>query len=168
MRAGFAIALCVVALAAQPATAQEALTPEQIREWIEVQLNGVARTAFSEPAHIDVDGNLVVVFDVNSTVLTQTTQDTLRAFVTATGGLTNVRFIVAGHTDATGAEPYNMTLSERRARAVVDFLAQLGMDPRVFETVGRGELEPAFPLVQPDPFSPLNRRVEVTVLRVTG
>jgi peptidoglycan-associated lipoprotein len=46
-----------------------------------------------------------------------------------------------GHTDATGTDEYNIALSERRARAVADYLSRLGIDPARLDVVGKGETE---------------------------
>lgn len=49
---------------------------------------------------------------------------------------------VAGHTDTSGTEEYNIALSERRAQSVADFLARLGVDPARMQIVPKGETEP--------------------------
>ena len=46
---------------------------------------------------------------------------------------------VEGHTDATGSEAYNQTLSERRAQAVSNALIQQGVLPARIRTFGYGE-----------------------------
>ena len=48
---------------------------------------------------------------------------------------------VVGHTDAAGTEEYNIALSERRAQAVADYLARLGVDPARLQVVPKGETE---------------------------
>ncbi len=49
---------------------------------------------------------------------------------------------IVGHADESGTEEYNIALSERRARAVADYLARLGIDPARFRIVPKGEAEP--------------------------
>jgi outer membrane protein OmpA-like peptidoglycan-associated protein len=50
---------------------------------------------------------------------------------------------IVGHTDSTGAEAYNQTLSERRAQAVADYFATEGEVPReTMRVSGKGESEP--------------------------
>lgn len=46
-----------------------------------------------------------------------------------------------GHTDPRGTEEYNIALSEKRAQAVGDYLARLGIDPARFRFVPKGETE---------------------------
>jgi peptidoglycan-associated lipoprotein len=48
---------------------------------------------------------------------------------------------IIGHTDSRGTEEYNIALSERRAAAVADFLARLGIDPARFHVIPMGESE---------------------------
>jgi outer membrane protein OmpA-like peptidoglycan-associated protein len=68
-------------------------------------------------------------------------------------------FILAGHTDAKGSDTYNQGLSERRAEAVKQFLAEkYGIDANNLVTVGYGKSQ----LKNPDgPFASENRRVQV-------
>lgn len=49
---------------------------------------------------------------------------------------------VDGHTDASGTDEYNIALSERRAQAVADYLARLGVDPARLQVVPKGETAP--------------------------
>ena len=50
---------------------------------------------------------------------------------------------IAGHTDSIGTDAYNQKLSERRAKAVRDYLVNnLGMDDKLFSAVGYGESRP--------------------------
>lgn len=49
---------------------------------------------------------------------------------------------VVGHTDSTGSDAYNQTLSERRAKSVASYLISNGVDTRRVDAVGRGESEP--------------------------
>lgn len=58
---------------------------------------------------------------------------------------------VTGHTDAMGSDAYNMSLSQRRAAAVSEWLSrQRNIDPGRFKVVGRGESEPIAPNTLPD------------------
>jgi outer membrane protein OmpA-like peptidoglycan-associated protein len=72
---------------------------------------------------------------------------------------------VAGHTDSTGAESYNQSLSERRASAVAAYLASRGVPMRRMVTLGAGELHPVASNNTADGREQ-NRRVEVTIVPV--
>jgi OmpA-OmpF porin, OOP family len=49
---------------------------------------------------------------------------------------------IAGHTDNAGPESYNMSLSERRARSVVRYLTEQGVDAKRINTLFFGESKP--------------------------
>ena len=69
-----------------------------------------------------------------------------------------------GHTDATGADNYNQTLSERRANAVMDYLADKGVDASRLSAKGLGESSPIAPNDTRDGRA-LNRRVELRLVQ---
>ena len=71
---------------------------------------------------------------------------------------------VEGHADASGSDTYNLSLSERRSRAVHAYLVSIHkVDARRLQYVGKGESE----LFDPrNPTSGVNRRVEFR--NVTG
>ncbi|HEX5755256.1 MAG TPA: outer membrane beta-barrel protein [Arenimonas sp.] len=57
-----------------------------------------------------------------------------------------LRFEVAGHTDAIGSDGYNMQLSQRRAQVVYDYLSDRGIDrSRMVGPTGYGEARPIAP-----------------------
>jgi outer membrane protein OmpA-like peptidoglycan-associated protein len=63
---------------------------------------------------------------------------------------------VEGHTDAIGSAGYNMSLSQRRALSVAEYLVQKGVEPSRLIPVGKGMAEP---LTQ-NRYDPANRRVQ--------
>lgn len=70
--------------------------------------------------------------------------------------------LLEGHADASGAETYNLNLSERRAGSVRNYLiTAYGVPGQRLRAVGRGELDP---FDAGDPQAPVNRRVEFTNL----
>ena len=48
---------------------------------------------------------------------------------------------VIGHTDPRGTDEYNIALSDGRARAVADYMANLGIDPARFRIIPKGEAD---------------------------
>ena len=76
--------------------------------------------------------------------------------------LANLTYLVNGHTDAKGSEAYNQELSERRAAAVVTYLAQYHkVDVSYLKSIGYGETQLKDPAYPEDA---LNRRVEIVNL----
>ena len=67
---------------------------------------------------------------------------------------------IYGHADSTGPTVYNQKLSERRAKAVVDYLVGKGVDSSRLSPVGFGETKPIAPNATPEGRQK-NRRVEV-------
>ena len=102
--------------------------------------------------------DLLVNFEFNSDKLTQSAKENLDQFAKALHDpqLKGQRFEIDGHTDATGAEDYNLGLSERRADAVVAYLASEGIDKSLLTAKGFGKNKPRVA----NPYSPQNRRVE--------
>ena len=54
----------------------------------------------------------------------------------------DLRAVVEGHTDSIGGPITNQLISEERARAVVDYLVEVGVDPDRLSTIGYGEERP--------------------------
>ncbi len=107
--------------------------------------------------------NLTVNFASGSDELTPDAIRTLDALGSALASkdLAAYRFRIEGHTDTVGSRDYNRALSERRAKAVVDYVAKkFGVEPSRLEAVGMGEegLLVATPQQTPEP---RNRRVQV-------
>ncbi|HWU70054.1 MAG TPA: OmpA family protein, partial [Pseudoxanthomonas sp.] len=78
----------------------------------------------------------------------------------------DIRVEVAGHTDQCGKDTYNQGLSERRAKAVYDYLTSNGIDAgRLAGPTGYGESRPLEDLGQKFPAckSEKNRRTELNV-----
>jgi outer membrane protein OmpA-like peptidoglycan-associated protein len=78
-----------------------------------------------------------------------------------TNGVKRVR--VEGHTDNRGVKAANQTLSEERARAVMDYLVSQGLAADRLESVGYGDSKPIAPNLTARGRE-LNRRVEFIVL----
>lgn len=112
--------------------------------------------ASQPPSPTKVD--LLVNFEFDSDRLTPAAKENLNQFAAALKDpdIKGTKFEIDGHTDATGAEQYNLTLSERRAEAVVGYLVSLGVDGSTLEAKGFGKSKPRVA----DPYSGENRRVE--------
>ena len=73
---------------------------------------------------------------------------------------------VYGHTDSTGDDQYNLSLSQRRASSVASYLSAQGVDGRRFYIAGLGESQPVASNATPEGRA-LNRRVEIKLVPIT-
>ena len=73
---------------------------------------------------------------------------------------------IYGHTDSTGSDAHNQTLSENRARSVAEYLASRGVQPVRVATRGFGETQLLRSPEQSDADRQANRRVEIRIVPV--
>ncbi|MBY0302074.1 MULTISPECIES: OmpA family protein [Sphingomonas] len=73
---------------------------------------------------------------------------------------------VYGHTDSTGSDAYNQTLSERRAASVADYLSSHGVQAARIATRGFGETQP-IASNETEEGRAANRRVEIKIVPVS-
>jgi outer membrane protein OmpA-like peptidoglycan-associated protein len=73
-------------------------------------------------------------------------------------------FKVEGYTDSTGSESQNLELSNQRAQAVADRLAEAGIDASRVRAEGRGEAQPIADNTTPEGRA-TNRRIEIVMSR---
>lgn len=74
--------------------------------------------------------------------------------------LRDTRFIIEGHTDASGSAAQNLLLSQQRAEEVRQYLTVFGIAPARLRAVGKGASEPLNPA---NPRAAENRRVRIVV-----
>ncbi|HET7179105.1 MAG TPA: OmpA family protein, partial [Chryseosolibacter sp.] len=72
---------------------------------------------------------------------------------------------ITGHADATGPEAYNLKLSEKRARAVVNYLTKQGVGEARLSVAFLGESKPIAPNTTADGRRK-NRRVEFKIIKM--
>lgn len=83
-------------------------------------------------------------FDFDKSTLTKEAQASLKRSIQLLKDNPKAKIRIAGYTSAKGTEEYNQKLSERRAKAVYDYLANEGLVPAEKLTrVGYGEKRPA-------------------------
>ena len=81
-------------------------------------------------------------FDFNKATIKPAGRDVLDKAVKTLKDNPEVRVVVEGHTDSIGSDAYNQKLSERRARAVEDYLVSQGIAPSRLTTRGYGKSRP--------------------------
>jgi outer membrane protein OmpA-like peptidoglycan-associated protein len=83
-----------------------------------------------------------VMYAVDSAVLKPGAYEELDRVAQVLNKYPQTTIRIEGHTDSTGAEDYNLTLSEKRAQAVKNALIVRNIDPARLQTVGLGEAKP--------------------------
>jgi outer membrane protein OmpA-like peptidoglycan-associated protein len=105
-----------------------------------------------------------VTFGFDKAVLTKADQAQLDTFATQLGSAKGYILEVTGGTDSTGPVQYNYDLSQRRADAVVEYLAsKYGVPAHRFYLIGIGKDKSVAPNTTADGRKQ-NRRVEVRLL----
>jgi outer membrane protein OmpA-like peptidoglycan-associated protein len=131
----------------------------------ELQGTGVSVTRIGDNITLNMPGN--VTFDTDSSALRPQFFGVLNSVGKVLTEYDKTVVEVAGHTDSTGSDSYNMQLSQRRANTVGEYLYTQGiMDQRII-SVGMGEHHPIADNSTPEGRQ-LNRRVEITLVPVTA
>jgi outer membrane protein OmpA-like peptidoglycan-associated protein len=104
-----------------------------------------------------------ILFDVNKATLKPIAMDNLNKLAEILNKYEDTNILIEGHTDNTGADEYNMELSEKRAKSVSNYLASLNVDPTRFTIMGYGESQP---IATNDTVEgrALNRRVDLAIM----
>lgn len=105
-----------------------------------------------------------IYFDFDTDVIRSVSLPLLNQVAEVIGDLpSNRRIRVEGYTDSEGDAQYNLDLSYRRARAVVEYMVGRGVPRPRIDYVGYGIENPVAPNDSPEGRA-LNRRVEFTIL----
>jgi OOP family OmpA-OmpF porin len=106
-----------------------------------------------------------IEFELNSDKIRPQSFEKLNHAADVIKGLnTNDNFLVIGATDARGSSAYNLTLSQKRANAVVKYLTDKGVSSGMLTAEGRGKTDLKYPECDPATKCPewkneANRRV---------
>ena len=111
---------------------------------------------------ITVEFSSAVLFALNKSNLSDEARTNLDKLVTVLNTYPDTNIEVQGHTDDSGTEAYNQTLSEKRAAAVSDYLATKSIAAGRITTKGYGELAPKYDNATADGKTG-NRRVEFVI-----
>lgn len=84
-----------------------------------------------------------ILFDFDSDRIRPESTPTLQQILSTLEDHGDLALTIEGHTDSSGEEDYNQSLSARRAQAVVAWLVGEGIDGGRLDAVGKGETEPA-------------------------
>jgi peptidoglycan-associated lipoprotein len=83
-----------------------------------------------------------VHFDFDSSVVKASEKSRVDAVAAALKGDQAAKLLIEGHCDERGTEEYNRSLGERRALALRESLANMGVDPMRIKTLSFGEDKP--------------------------
>ncbi len=104
-----------------------------------------------------------VNFEYNSAEITPASLASLEQVLRLLEMNPEINIELAAHTDDLGNEQYNLSLSQRRATSVRNYLVEKGIDPSRLKAVGYGKSKPLVPNTS-DENRAKNRRVEFVIL----
>ena len=129
---------------------------------IETVLPGAEVKRVGEGIQVYFDDKSGVTFALNKATLTDKAKANLNAIAEVFLEFPDTNLLVEGHTDSSGEAAYNMTLSKKRAQAVVNYLKSQGVAGNRFSVEAFGETRPRFDNETEEGRSK-NRRVEMGV-----
>ncbi|MEL6875346.1 MAG: OmpA family protein [Pseudomonadota bacterium] len=129
----------------------------------QTQGTGVDVTRDGDNLIVNMPSN--VTFPVNSSAIQPEFRDTLLSVANTLSEYEKSYIDVYGHTDSTGTDEYNQSLSERRADSVANFLANSGVQRARVETRGYGESQP-IASNSTEEGRATNRRVELKIVPI--
>ncbi len=121
-----------------------------------------------DPATMDQDrGPLAadtVYFDFDSSTIKTSEKSKIESVASYLNANTQMGLLIEGNCDERGTEQYNLSLGERRALAVREYLINLGINSQRVHTLSFGESRPADPAHDEAAWKK-NRRDEFVVLK---
>jgi outer membrane protein OmpA-like peptidoglycan-associated protein len=135
----------------------------ELRE--ELAGSGVSVTRVGDNITLNMPGN--ITFATDSADLSSDFYDVLNSVSKVLNEFNKTVIEVAGHTDSTGSDAYNQSLSERRAMSVAAYLKSQKIMPERVITVGMGESRPVADNASSEGRQ-ANRRVELTLVPLTA
>lgn len=130
----------------------------------QLQGTGVSVTRVGNNITLNMPGN--ITFKTDSADLQPSFFEVLNSVSIVLKEYDKTLLEVAGHTDNTGDDAYNQSLSERRASSVSQYLQSHGINGQRLIAVGGGEAHPVASNDTADGRQ-LNRRVELTLEPIT-
>lgn len=132
-------------------------------ERIEEEIPGAEVKRVGEGINVTFTQDAGVFFDSNKSNVKGASAATLEKLAGIFKEYPNSNILVEGHTDSSGAEDYNLTLSKQRAESVVAFLSAKGIAASRFTTKWYGETQPIGDNTTPEGKTK-NRRVELAIV----
>jgi outer membrane protein OmpA-like peptidoglycan-associated protein len=104
-----------------------------------------------------------ILFDVDSSQVQPAGQENLTRLAEILNKYEDTDILIEGHTDSSGSEDYNLTLSRNRGQSVANDLQRVGVQAPRFTIMGYGEFQP----IADNGTSAgrqANRRVEIAIM----
>ena len=130
---------------------------------IEQEIPGAEVERVGEGINVTFDESSGVYFDTEKYNINDKSQATLNKLADIFKEYPQTNILVEGHTDNTGSDSYNLTLSKNRAQAVTGYLVDEGIDRGRFTTKWYGESQPKYDNSTAEGRSK-NRRVEIAIV----
>ena len=130
---------------------------------IEQEIPGAEVERVGEGINVTFDESSGVYFDTEKYNINSKSQETLNKLAGIFKEYPTTNILVEGHTDSTGPESYNLTLSKNRAQAVTNYLMNNGVSSGRFDTKWYGESQPKYDNTT-DEGRAKNRRVELAIV----
>jgi outer membrane protein OmpA-like peptidoglycan-associated protein len=130
----------------------------------ELDRTGVSVTRIGDNITLNMPGN--VTFATDSSALNANFYEVLNSVATVLDEYEQTVIEVAGHTDSTGTNAYNQTLSQQRAESVSAYLRTRGVLADRIIPIGSGEERPVASNDN-EAGRQQNRRVELTLVPLT-
>lgn len=132
-------------------------------EKIEQEIPGAEVTRVGEGISVVFDEASGVYFDTNKYNINTASATTLNKLAGIFKEYSDSNILVEGHTDSTGPDDYNMTLSKQRAQAVTTYLSGQGISSGRFTTNWYGPNQPKYDNGTVEGRAK-NRRVELAII----
>lgn len=130
---------------------------------IEEEIPGAEVERVGEGINVTFDESSGVYFATDKYNINDKSQQTLNKLAGIFKEYPQTNILVEGHTDNTGSDSYNLTLSKNRAQAVTGYLVESGIDRGRFTTKWYGESQPKYDNSTVEGRAQ-NRRVELAII----
>jgi peptidoglycan-associated lipoprotein len=117
----------------QPASSPGGVPTASLEEFENMVMDRAALAAYT------------VHFAYDSAVVRKSEHSNLEAVASALSADASTKLLIEGHCDERGTEEYNRSLGERRALALREALAKMGVDPSRVRTISYGKDRPVDP-----------------------
>ena len=136
---------------------------------MEAGYNEIVKNIDIELERIDIGKRIVldnIYYDFDEYYLRPDALDELERLVELLNQNPNIMIELGSHTDSNGTDAYNYTLSDNRAKAVISYLVDNGINPARLTWKGYGESQLWFYPEMSDADEQANRRTEFRIMSI--